>query len=609
MSKNQRLSTTITIGAALKASTKGTIGVLRTGLKAVGSEIRSVTDRQRELDRQRRVLVRAGESVEELDREYRELDQTLERLRRSQDRWERSVTASSKAGVRFGRMTGEIGSLMRATGATAAAAGASVFALANSTADLGDQTAKAADKLGIQIGALQELRYSAERSGVATGTFDTALQRFTRRLSDAASGSGPAVAAFEELGLSAEWLSQMSPDEALGAVADAMSKVKAQGDRVRIAFKLFDSEGVGMVNMLKDGSAGLRQLREDARATGYVLSDQAARDAEVFKDKLLDAELSMLGLKNTIGAALMPVVAVAMADFKGWIIENREAVGEFAARFAGGFRDALPRIGQAAMALSAAASVVGGMIAQTAELVGGFDNLGLILGATFAGKALLSVGMFAHSLWGVGAALFSLAGGLPAVAVGVKAIGAALFLNPIGATVTAIAAGAALLVANWDTVGPWFGAMWDGIKSAAGVAWEWLKRLFSWSPLGLVVANWGPLSDWFGGLWDGIVGGARDAFEWIEGKLSWIGGAAEGLGDLLGFGGDEEEPRQPDPPAIRDAASRYAARSAATSTTVNAPVSMVIYQQPGQDAEALAAEIERLTREHERSALYDIGGA
>src|SRR5690606_9946746 len=129
------------------------------------------------------------------------------------------------------------------------------------------------------------------------------------------------VGALDELGLDARELNRLAPDQALAVIADRLSAVSAQGDKVRLAFKFFDSEGVGLVNMLKDGSAGLNQYRKEARATGYVLSEQTARDAAVFKAELLDAQLSLAGMKNTIGAELMPAVTELMSDFSMWMRE------------------------------------------------------------------------------------------------------------------------------------------------------------------------------------------------------------------------------------------------------------------------------------------------
>ena len=49
-----------------------------------------------------------------------------------------------------------------------------------------DAIGKTADKIGVGVEALQELRFAAKASGVEQQTLDMALQRFTRRAAEAA---------------------------------------------------------------------------------------------------------------------------------------------------------------------------------------------------------------------------------------------------------------------------------------------------------------------------------------------------------------------------------------------------------------------------------------
>ena len=173
-----------------------------------------------------------------------------------------------------------------------------MFGLASSTAQLGDDVAKTADKLGIGIEELQELRYAAERSGVSTSSFDTALEKMTKNIGLALEGTGAQKDALDALGLSAEDLASMLPDDALGVIAERMRGVSTQAEKAALANDIFGRSGIGMLNMLRDGSAGLWQLQEDARRTGYVLSEEAARDGEVFQDTLLDTHTPKAGKKE-----------------------------------------------------------------------------------------------------------------------------------------------------------------------------------------------------------------------------------------------------------------------------------------------------------------------
>src|SRR5690606_27393996 len=141
---------------------------------------------------------------------------------------------------------------------------------------------------GLATGSLQEYRYAAELAGVQQNTLDMALQRFTRRTAEAAAGTGEAKAALGQMGIALRDSSGnlRSTDDLLGDVADALTRVRNPADRVRLALKLFDSEGVAMVNMLRDGRDGLEAMRAEARRLGLVLDEDLLRAAERIGDQL-----------------------------------------------------------------------------------------------------------------------------------------------------------------------------------------------------------------------------------------------------------------------------------------------------------------------------------
>ncbi|MDC8443771.1 hypothetical protein JJO83_13870, partial [Halomonas aquamarina] len=485
---NKRLNATIAIGGTVARSLTRGLTNTKDQLGEVGGAISRATRRQRQLSDQIKTFGRQGRSVDGLRRQYAELSDEIDRLRRRQEGLQQ--LAAANVGGRFSAMTSEVGALARRTAMAGTAAAGAVFGIANSTSTLGDNVAKTADKLGMGIEELQAYRYAAERSGVASDTFDMAAQRMVRRVAEAAQGTGEAKDAIAELGLSAQALASMTPDEQLNHFADALQNVENRGDRVRLAMKLFDSEGVALVNMLKDGSAGLQQYAEDARRTGYILSDQAARDAEVFQDKLLDAKLSLFGLKNIIGSALMPVVSDMMSTFTGWLAGNRDQVRAWSDQFATRLQAVVPVIADLASGIGTVVSNVGHAVNATANLVGGFDNLGVIIGTLIAGKAIGSIVMFGTAIVQAGGALLSLSGALPLVAGGIKAIGAAMIANPIGLVVAAIAGAGYLIYRNWEKIGPWLSNLWQGVKDKASAAWDWMKEKFSWSPVVMIANNW-----------------------------------------------------------------------------------------------------------------------
>ena len=186
-----------------------------------------------------------------------------------------------------GEMKGNIATAAKWGAAVSVAATAATAAIVAGSLKSIDALAKTSDKLGIAISDLQALRQAAELTGVGTNTLDMSLQRMTRRLSEAAQGTGEAQDALKELNLDALALAKVSPDEQFREIAGAMKQVGSQSDRVRLAFKLFDSEGAALVNTLALGKSGLQEIGDEMDALGASITRVDAAKVEAANDAML----------------------------------------------------------------------------------------------------------------------------------------------------------------------------------------------------------------------------------------------------------------------------------------------------------------------------------
>lgn len=208
--------------------------------------------------------------------------------------------------------------------AFAAAATASAIALTKMSMSAVDNLSKTADKIGITTEALSGLHHAAELSGVSTETMNMALQRMTRRVSEAANGTGEAVGALKELGINAYELERLPLDEQMNVVADAMQNVESQSDRVRLSMKLFDSEGVALVNTLKGGSESLEQFAREAEQLGLVVSEVDAKQIEAANDAVTKAKGVFTGLGNQLATAFAPIIEHVANMFRQGAIDSTE---------------------------------------------------------------------------------------------------------------------------------------------------------------------------------------------------------------------------------------------------------------------------------------------
>lgn len=219
----------------------------------------------------------------------------------------------------------KVASAFASVGAAAAKAGAAIAAtagvafagLVKQGLEAGDALAKTADKLGVATDALASMRLAANQTGVATRQFDMALQRVTRRVAEAAAGTGEAQGALKVLGLEASNLIKLKPDEQLAKIADQFNRIENPAQRVQIAFKLFDAEGVGLINTLRLGSEGLDSFRQKAETLGLALSREAAANIERANDAVDLLKQGVTGLGQQLAARSAPYLeAIADQAFK-----------------------------------------------------------------------------------------------------------------------------------------------------------------------------------------------------------------------------------------------------------------------------------------------------
>ena len=245
-------------------------------------------------------------------------------------------------------LTGVTSAVFSMRTALTGAAGLAGFAyLIKSSLNATDTLSKTANKIGTTTEALGGLRYAAEITGVATNTMDMALQRFTRRTAEAAKGMGEAKGAIKELGLNAQELNKMPLDQRMIALADAFGKVNSESDQLRLAFKLFDSEGAALVNTLALGSDGLKDLLGEAKLLGLTMSTTAAQGVEKANDSITKLLSLGKGLKDQFSAALAPAIdsAVTMlTKFFQAIAADKGGVEKWARGMAKGFLQSIQDI-------------------------------------------------------------------------------------------------------------------------------------------------------------------------------------------------------------------------------------------------------------------------
>lgn len=245
-----------------------------------------------------------------------DLDLMTSKFNRSVKRVRGQMTDLRKAA---GLLSGTFGALVPAAGA--AGLGVLVSRAVEGQAALFDLS----NRLGASTEELSRLQYAAEQSGVSVQTLNLGLQRQVRRIAEAAKGQGEAVKALDELNLSAERLNQLSPDQQFKVLAESISQVENPADRVRLAMKLFDSEGVALIQTMTEGAEGLQKYAEEADALGVTVSQLAAADAKAASDAFTRIGASVEGVGNALAVQLAP----HLVELGNWLAVEIPKAAEF----------------------------------------------------------------------------------------------------------------------------------------------------------------------------------------------------------------------------------------------------------------------------------------
>lgn len=238
-------------------------------------------------------------------------DEQLEKLNQTKGQ------ADSRA-KRLVDMYGKLATAAAAVVAAGAAVAAGVAVQVRKQMDLISSTADVAEMLGMTTDALTRLRHQAEMTGVANNNLDMGVRRMTRRISEAAQGTGSAVSALDELGLSAERLAQMSPDQQFDAISVAMQGVQNQSDKLRIAFKIFDTDGAALVRTMAAGAEGAAEAARYTQQWGLALDDIQSQKVAQASDAIDLATKAGEGFWKQLTVQLSPAITGVATELLSW---------------------------------------------------------------------------------------------------------------------------------------------------------------------------------------------------------------------------------------------------------------------------------------------------
>lgn len=333
----------------------------------------------------------------------------------------------------------DVGAMMAKVGAGLSGVGVGIagpmFAANKSFGEAAKELSVLHERTGLSYRALSGFKILARESGSSVEEFAGAIGLMQRAITQ---GAPEAQAGLQRLGLTIADLSGLAPEEQFNKIADAFQELSDPAERTTVAMQIFGRSGRDMIPALRGGSAALEEATQRAFRFGVGLDEAAVKkglQADDAWDKMSDA---LLGLKNRLGEAAMPLVPYV------------EKIAEIIAR-------------------------CGVWIQQNPELVASIGQIGIAVAAAGACFAAL------------GAAIMLASSPAFLVAAGIMAVGAAVLAvtDTLGVTDTGFADLFNSIQVNGRGLADWFTYIWKHIEAGwtvltcnLAVAWEYTWGAF-----------------------------------------------------------------------------------------------------------------------------------
>lgn len=234
--------------------------------------------------------------------------QGMDKAERASQKWSAQVKKDAK----------EVGASIVAIGAAAATAavgiGAAGLAVVKNTAQQVTEADRWAKSLKMSTQDLLAWQYAAEQAGLTGDNIADILKDINDKVGDAVlNKSGEAAQALDTLGLSAEKLSQQSPDKQLLAISSALQKIPSQAGKTNILESL-GNDLSKMLPLFDNNNEKLKQFIQLSKDFGIAPPQEDIDNLVKVNQFFQDIETSARGLKMEIASGLATVDLSPLQD-------------------------------------------------------------------------------------------------------------------------------------------------------------------------------------------------------------------------------------------------------------------------------------------------------
>lgn len=308
------------------------------------------------------LVAKIGGFTQGMSKAEREADKTSRNLKRKLNQTAKEV----------GDAWSGIGKVLAASfaGISVATVTSKMMSIAKETANAAQEVKNFATLANTSTQDFQRLAHGAGTVGISAEKLADILKDVQDKAGDFAQTGGGGMADFFEniaprVGVTVEQFRRLSGPEALQLYVSSLEKANLSQQDLTFYMEAIASDSTALLPLLQDNGKAWRELGDEAERYGAILSDEAIKAAEAYREESRKLEASMAGVRVEIAEELLPVLTemnrnLADPSIQGGISKTIELLAQMAAgvvdlgnelflgmQYADGFWDALFKYGTA----------------------------------------------------------------------------------------------------------------------------------------------------------------------------------------------------------------------------------------------------------------------
>jgi len=267
------------------------------------------------------------------------------------------------------------------------AAGAAALALGSKLGETADRIGDLTAITGMSAKAIQQYQYVSKIAGAETEATTNAMRMFTAQLDQVVKGTGSVSTALIKLGIDTKAFIELTPDQQLDAMIEALQALPSPVERARVGVELFGRQWQQLAPIVDMGSAALAKAK--AEGDRFAMNENQLNAANNFRIALeqLKAEFGLAA--QQLGLAFIPAMTELIPIIRDQVVPAILFLAEKGAELALFFAGLDPSIQMTVAGFMALVAALGPMLI----IIGKIIAAGSAVSAAFAGIGLSVTGI------------------------------------------------------------------------------------------------------------------------------------------------------------------------------------------------------------------------